>query len=92
MPFLSPSHPPDATIVASIPRPPASPRRAKRSRRTVAVYFVYPETKGPTLEEIGKIFDGEEAVAHISMKEVEREIEEREVIDDKLPQVAEKRV
>lgn len=58
----------------------------------VWVYFVYPETKGPTLEEIGKIFDGEEAVAHISMKEVEREIEEREVIDDKLPQVAEKRV
>lgn len=58
----------------------------------VWVYFVYPETRGPTLEEIGRIFDGDSAVAHISMKEVEREIEERDVIDEKNPQVAEKRV
>lgn len=56
------------------------------------VYFVYPETRGPTLEEIGRIFDGDSAVAHIDMKEVEREIEEREVADEKLPHVAEKRV
>jgi sugar porter (SP) family MFS transporter len=58
----------------------------------VWVYFVYPETRGPTLEEIGRIFDGDSAVAHIDMKEVEREIEERDVIDEKMPQVAEKRV
>ncbi|KAF2627759.1 hexose transporter-like protein [Macroventuria anomochaeta] len=58
----------------------------------VWVYFVYPETKGPTLEEIGRIFDGDSAVAHIDMKEVEREIEERDVLDEKVPQVAEKRV
>lgn len=56
------------------------------------VYFVYPETRGPTLEEIGRIFDGDSAVAHVDMKEVEREIEERDAIDDKQPQVAEKRV
>jgi hypothetical protein len=53
---------------------------------------VYPETRGPTLEEIGRIFDGDSAVAHVDMKEVEREIEEREVTDEKLPQVVEKRV
>ncbi|KAJ4382711.1 hypothetical protein N0V86_001933 [Didymella sp. IMI 355093] len=58
----------------------------------VWVYFVYPETRGPTLEEIGRIFDGDSAVAHVDMKEVEREIEEREVADEKLPQVVEKRV
>jgi hypothetical protein len=58
----------------------------------VWVYFVYPETRGPTLEEIGRIFDGDSAVAHISMREVEKEIEERDVLDDKVPQVVEKRV
>jgi hypothetical protein len=39
------------------------------------VYFVYPETKGPTLEEISRIFDGDSAVAHIDMHTVEKEIE-----------------
>ncbi|UPX11312.1 uncharacterized protein EKO05_0001922 [Ascochyta rabiei] len=58
----------------------------------VWVYFVYPETKGPTLEEIGRIFDGAGAVAHISMAEVEKEIDERGVIDDKGPQVQTSRV
>ena len=56
------------------------------------MYFVYPETRGPTLEEIGRIFDGDDAVAHISMAQVEKEIEERDVMDEKIPQIAEKRV
>ena len=53
---------------------------------------MYPETKGPTLEDISKIFDGDSAVAHINMKEVEKEIEERDVADEKLPQVQTSRV
>jgi hypothetical protein len=53
---------------------------------------VYPETKGPTLEEIGRIFDGPGAVAQISMAEVEREIDERDVADEKMPQVSHSRV
>jgi hypothetical protein len=39
------------------------------------VYFVFVETKGPTLEEIAAIFDGEEAVAHIDMAQTKKEIE-----------------
>lgn len=39
----------------------------------VWVYFVYPETKGPTLEEIAKIFDGEDAVAHVDINEVHKD-------------------
>ena len=36
----------------------------------VFVYFLYVETKGPTLEEIAKIFDGEEAeVGAVDLKE-----------------------
>ncbi|KAF9699663.1 hypothetical protein EKO04_002597 [Ascochyta lentis] len=58
----------------------------------VWVYFVYPETRGPTLEEIGRIFDGPGAVAQISMAEVEREIDERDVVDEKGPQVQTSRV
>lgn len=42
----------------------------------VWVYFAYPETKGPTLEEISRIFDGSDAVAHVSLDAVEKEIEE----------------
>jgi MFS family permease len=41
----------------------------------VWIYFVFVETKGPTLEEIAKIFDGEDAVAHINLAQVEKEIE-----------------
>jgi len=40
----------------------------------VFVYFVYVETKGPTLEEIAKIFDGEDAVAHVDLNEVTKEV------------------
>ncbi|KAL2064513.1 hypothetical protein VTL71DRAFT_3650 [Oculimacula yallundae] len=39
------------------------------------VYFVFPETKGPTLEEIAKVFDGEDAIAHISLQQTEKEIQ-----------------
>jgi hypothetical protein len=38
------------------------------------VYFFYVETRGPTLEELAKIFDGENAeVAHLDMNQVEKE-------------------
>lgn len=41
----------------------------------VFVYFFYIETRGPTLEEIAKIFDGESAeVAHVDLRQVEKEI------------------
>lgn len=40
------------------------------------MYFIYPETKGPTLEEISRIFDGDAAVAHISMDTIEKETHE----------------
>ncbi len=39
------------------------------------IYFVFVETKGPTLEEIAKIFDGEDAVAHIDLQQVEKEMQ-----------------
>jgi hypothetical protein len=39
------------------------------------VYLVFPETRGPTLEEISRIFDGDSAVAHIDMHIIEKEIE-----------------
>lgn len=38
------------------------------------VYFMYIETKGPTLEELAKIIDGDEAeVAHVDIRQVEKE-------------------
>ncbi|SPO03276.1 related to hexose transporter protein [Cephalotrichum gorgonifer] len=40
----------------------------------VFVWFFYVETKGPTLEEIARIFDGDDAVAHIDLDQVEKEI------------------
>lgn len=39
------------------------------------IYFVFVETKGPTLEEIAKIFDGDGAVAHVDLRQVEKEME-----------------
>lgn len=41
----------------------------------VFVYFFYVETKGPTLEEIAKIFDGADAVvADVNLHQVEKDI------------------
>ncbi|KAK8044043.1 MFS hexose transporter [Apiospora rasikravindrae] len=41
----------------------------------VFVYFFYVETKGPTLEEIAKIFDGTDAVvADVNLHQVEKDI------------------
>ncbi|KAL9616004.1 MAG: hypothetical protein Q9160_009075 [Pyrenula sp. 1 TL-2023] len=43
----------------------------------IFVYFLYVETRGPTLEEIAKIFDGENAeVAHVDIDKVEAVAEE----------------
>ncbi|KAI0968105.1 general substrate transporter [Xylaria arbuscula] len=42
------------------------------------VYFFYVETKGPTLEEIARIFDGMDAVANINIRQVEKEIQHAE--------------
>lgn len=49
------------------------------------VYFFYVETRGPTLEELARIFDGESAeVAHLDMATVEKQIhEEREPYNEK---------
>ncbi|OAQ74265.1 MFS hexose transporter [Pochonia chlamydosporia 170] len=37
------------------------------------VFFFYVETKGPTLEEIARIFDGDNAVVHIDFEQLEKE-------------------
>lgn len=54
------------------------------------VYFFYVETRGPTLEELAKVFDGENAeVAHVDMEQVLKEeahaqhYEEPEGIEEK---------
>jgi hypothetical protein len=49
------------------------------------VYFVFVETRGPTLEEISKIFDGSDAVAHIDLEQTGKEIEilQNEIADEK---------
>lgn len=40
------------------------------------VYFFYVETRGPTLEELAKIFDGEDAeVAHIDINDLEKDVQ-----------------
>ncbi|KAK3329759.1 general substrate transporter [Apodospora peruviana] len=42
----------------------------------VFVYFMYVETKGPTLEELAKVIDGDEAeVAHVDIRQVEKEVQ-----------------
>ncbi|KAI3534015.1 MFS hexose transporter [Colletotrichum filicis] len=41
------------------------------------VYFFYPETKNLTLEEVAKVFDGDEAkVARMDMEDVKNQVEE----------------
>lgn len=39
------------------------------------VYFVYVETKGPTLEEIAIIFDGDDAIARVDVEQLGKEVE-----------------
>lgn len=42
----------------------------------VFVYFMYVETRGPTLEELVKVIDGDEAdVAHLDIRQVEKEVQ-----------------
>lgn len=48
----------------------------------VFVWLFYVETKGPTLEEIARIFDGDAAVAHIDMHQVEKDIYDAEAEED----------
>lgn len=53
----------------------------------VFVYFFYIETKGPTLEEIARIFDGDQAdVAHISYADAEKQAAMEEEADVKHPE------
>ena len=41
------------------------------------------ETKGPTLEEVARIFDGDDAVAHVDITEVEKNVHgDRSYIED----------
>ncbi|KAJ4288794.1 hypothetical protein N0V88_007330 [Collariella sp. IMI 366227] len=49
------------------------------------VWFFYVETKGPTLEDIARIFDGDGAVAHIDMHDVQKDIYAMERDHDELP-------
>ncbi|KAK4187747.1 general substrate transporter [Podospora australis] len=52
----------------------------------IFVWFFYVETKGPTLEEIARIFDGDYAIAHIDMHQVQKDIYQNTPDDhDELP-------
>ncbi|KAK1964407.1 general substrate transporter [Colletotrichum sublineola] len=48
----------------------------------VFVYFFYVETKGPTLEEISKIFDGDAAIGQVDPTQLEKEIQADHHEDD----------
>lgn len=40
------------------------------------MYFTYVETKGPTLEELAKVIDGDDAqVAQLDIGQIEKEVE-----------------
>ncbi|KAG9243134.1 general substrate transporter [Calycina marina] len=47
----------------------------------IFVYFVYVETNGPTLEEVAKIFDGEDAIPHLNINQIEKELHSGETED-----------
>lgn len=42
----------------------------------LCIYFLFVETKGPTLEEIAKLFDGEDAVV-VDEQTIERRLHEK---------------
>ncbi|KAI6383267.1 hypothetical protein MCOR25_000186 [Pyricularia grisea] len=48
----------------------------------VFVWFFYVETRGPTLEEIAKIFDGDQAIPHTDLHQIEKEIHTAEHEDE----------
>lgn len=39
----------------------------------IIIYVYFVETRGPTLEELAKLFDGDDAVAHIDINAIEKE-------------------
>uniref|UniRef100_A0A8H7NCP1 Major facilitator superfamily (MFS) profile domain-containing protein n=1 Tax=Bionectria ochroleuca TaxID=29856 RepID=A0A8H7NCP1_BIOOC len=50
------------------------------------VYFLYVETKGPTLEELARVFDGDDAqVAELNLEQVEKEAEILAAHDEATP-------
>lgn len=49
------------------------------------------ETRGPTLEELVKIFDGDDAAAHIDINVIEKEVNQADHISE-LNEGSEKRV
>lgn len=51
----------------------------------IFVWFFYVETRGPTLEEIARIFDGDGAVANIDMHDVQKDIYAMDRDHDELP-------
>ena len=61
---------------------PANPVQLWDTLEFVFVYFFYVETNGPTLEQIARIFDGDDAAAHIDLHQVEKEIAQAQHEDD----------
>jgi hypothetical protein len=53
------------------------------------VYFFYVETRGPTLEELAKIFDGDGAeVAHVDINNMEKDVHVGDHLEEKQAVVA----
>lgn len=50
--------------------------------QVITVFFFFIETKGATLEEISRTFDGQDAVEEVKALAVGKEIEEREEVED----------
>lgn len=46
--------------------------------------FFYVETKDPTLEEVARIIDGVNAVGHVDMRQIEKEISHKGVLGNPL--------
>lgn len=54
----------------------------------IFVFFFYVETKGPTLEEIARIFDGDSAVEHIDFDQLEKETQLTAMHDEEVREKA----